>query len=544
MIVFSPTLPGNGRITGVFVSPDSHILAVASLFPLLTNPPGRAAYTGQRLRHRLALYHRGERRPFAAFDMLRLPINDISFHPHEPVIAIAAGSYDGGWFFEGELVAWNWSSDRSWPLAGGLPEIERCSFNVAGDRLDLLVRPWDEEWGSEESEEDPFDRLYPVNVAYEGAVGSIAVEIDPATWIARQMIDRQMSDQDRQSAMERQLAIWFGTDRLVQRGAIWDVAWLDSGRLAAVHDLCLLEIYDLENGSVVCFSGEGYGARILRSSPPIVQIGPPASALGEAPRSRLQVLRDGHLAEFGAFEGVYTFVSSRDGRVLGRRDRHPAGFGQADVLIDIGTGQARFVDLGHYDCFNHHIGIDGAPDLYLLQGTPPTSHKKKRLCRVRPDGTVEDLWPLLPADGSHASHAMECIGCYVEDDAGRGIVVAGRHYHPDPRQGHHGFIYRKAIERPGREIWRHATAAAASAVVHVRPIGLVVAALLDGTILVLDAAAGTVVAKARAAVNGVATVIYSMDTSDASLAVGTFEGCIAVIALDDLSADGGILELA
>lgn len=534
------------------------MLAIASTLPLLTNPPGRATYAGQRIRQRLALHHRGEARPFAFFDLLRLPINDVSFHPFDPVLAVAAGSYDGGYMFEGELYFWDWQTDRSWPAARNLPEVERCSFNGDGNRLDVLVRPWDEDWGEGD---DPFDQVYPLSLPYEqtGAAQTPDVAIDPAHGIVRHSL---AFAEPQHEMLEKELKAWFGCDELSSRGAIWDVAWLDDARIAAVHNDCLLEIYDVASGSVTSFKEDGrYGADILRTSPPVIAVYDVSG--WQIQHSRLLTLSDDRLFEIAAFEGCYNFVSSKGGLVLGRLDRHRAGRAKADIILDIKTTDVRFADLGHYDCFNHFSGIDGAPDLFILQGRPETSHQNKRLCRVGANGAVEPLWPLLKADGSHASHAMECLGCYVEDELGPGIIMTGRHYNPDPNKGNRGFIFRRPITNDDaiggglrsrsfrhagadREIWRFAINASASAIVHARKEGLILVAFLDGTLSTLSAADGAVLITGQVTIEGLPTVIYCMDATDDSLAVGTFDGRIAVVPFDQLRNCGntGRIELA
>ena len=549
MIICSPTIRGSGAITGVFRSSNGGTLAIASTFPLLTNPPGRAAYMGQRLRQRLALHRRGELRPFAVFDDLRMPINDVSFHPSDPVIAVAAGSYDGGYLFEGELLFWNWQADRSWRAAKTVPEVERCDFTEDGNGLDVLVRPWDEDWGVDD---DPFDRVYPLSVPYGGPSGSDGggIEIDPGQAIVRHTLEYARNDPRRHDGIDQELCQWFGVDRISRRGPIWDVAWVDGNRLAAVDNDCLVEIHDLADGSVTSLRKDGYhGASLLRTSPPVV-----ASYAMEGwqiRHSQLLAISDDTLVKIATFEGSYNFVSSMDGRVLGRLDRSLVRDGKSDVMVDIKTGDVRLVSLGHYDCFNHFLGIDGAPDLFILQGTPKTQHEKKRLCRVRADGSVETLWYLLPPDGSHESHAMECLGCYIDDELGPGVVVSGRHYDPNPSKGNRGFIFRRPIEqsrfarrgfglsrlsddRKVQEAWRLATTAVASAIVHAPKEKLIVVAYLDGTLSLLNAADGTVVMAGQVTIESHPTVIYSMDVVDASLAVGTFDGRIAVIELDQL----------
>ena len=123
-----PSLPGLGQLTGAFSHTGGDVLAVCSAYRMLTEPPARAAYGGQRLRHRVALYRRGERPPFAAFDQLRYGVNDIAFHPSLPVLAIATGSCDGGWAFEGELSLWNWETGEHGLAVQQAPEVVRVAF--------------------------------------------------------------------------------------------------------------------------------------------------------------------------------------------------------------------------------------------------------------------------------------------------------------------------------------------------------------------------------------------------------------------------------
>lgn len=536
MIISSPTVRGSGAISSAFVSPDGSMLAIISTFPLLTNPPGRASYMGQRIRQRLALHRRGQAGPFVVFDGMCLPINDVSFHPFEPVIAVAGGSYDGGWLFEGELVFWDWQADRSWPAVSHLPEIERCQFSADGAQLEILVRPWDEEWAEAD---DPFDCLYRHSIAYTGADTAPVqqVEIDPAQAIVRQTLGFATPDPAREEALLNQIKEWLAVTELSSRGAIWDVAWLDDTRLAAVHNACLLEIHDVTNGSVISLNEEGlFGASILPTSPPVVCV---YDAAGwHIKSSRLLALNHNTLAQIACFAGSYNFTCSSAGLIVGRQDRQRAPDARQDVIVDINTGQVQFANLGHYDCFNHFLGLNGAPDLYILQGTPDTSHEHKRLCRVGADAAVETLWHLLPADGSHASHAMECLGCYVDDQLGAGIVVCGRHYSPDPNKGKQGFIYRRSIQRSGfvdQYVWRHATDSSVSALAPIPEARVIMVAFLDGTLSMLNAETGSLIMSGLATVEGIATVIYSMSARGTSLAVGTFDGRIAVIQIAQLN---------
>ncbi|QCL74853.1 MULTISPECIES: hypothetical protein [Agrobacterium] len=81
---------------------------------------------------------------------------------------------------------------------------------------------------------------------------------------------------------------------------------------------------------------------------------------------------------------------------------------------------------------------------------------------------------------------------------------------------------------------------------HARKEGLILVAFLDGTLSTLNAADGAVVTTGQVTIEGLPTVIYCMDAADDSLAVGTFDGRIAVIPFNQLRNRGntGRIELA
>jgi hypothetical protein len=376
-------------------------------------------------------------------------------------------------------------------------------------------------------------------------------DIDPATVLSVPELGKpNASDSSTREALDFELESWFGAIP-VHRGAIWDVSWLDQDRVAAVHDDCLLEVHDLATGEMKRFPGDEYGAAILRTDPPIIHCTKRRIAWErDRPSSRLLRFVDGAFTQIGVFDGSYSFCASDDRLVLGRFDRNsffdvekPSN---ADLLILPDGDTVERLDLGHYDVFNHFIGIDGAPYLFFLQGTPPSSHKDKYLCRLWRDGSVERLWPVLRDDGRNASHAMECCGAYVADKEGESVVLSGCHYSPNPSFPKHGFMYRKLIGED-RELWRLQTAAAATTILHISARGLIAASFLDGTLMLLDAITGGQSAAGRVTVGGLDTVIFSMDTFDDRLAIGTCDGVVAMVTVDELLAqtpDAAGFELA
>ncbi|WP_315136267.1 hypothetical protein [Achromobacter marplatensis] len=528
--IMDPTLRGSGKITGVFFNAGKDVVAVASEFPLLANPRARAAYGGRTLRYRVALYRRDGLVPFAVFDDLGFPVNDVGFHPSGTSVVIGAGSYDGGYLFEGDLVVWDWQTPRGRRLFNNVPEVMRCRFDAAGDKIEAWVRPWDEEWGAPADDPDAaFDTLFVVSADAPGTAaamrGPVDLELDAAA-----IAPRHEPAPDSHTPQTR-LMEWFGLGAWTDRGAIKDIAWLDDDRIAVAHDGCQLEIYRCDGERLAAYAGHGHGAELLRCPGLVVHV----VQTSDHPRtfgrqdSRLYALAEDGLHLTRAYDGELTFSSTPQGALLGRQNRfHLAGTRAQDVLLDVATGVERRLDLGHYDCFNHYIGIRGAPCLFMLQGTPASSHEHKYLCIVQTDGSVRRLWPLLKADRTPASHAMELCGCYVDDAQGAGVIVSGKHYAPQAGNEYTGFLFRKPLDRD-RELWRQPTRASASAIVPMPEAGLIAAAFLDGSLQLIDAQTGALRLDAKVRVDGLPTLIFALDAAGDRLAVGTVDGRIAIV---------------
>lgn len=541
-----PSLPGNGGISGVFWDPGRRILAVASTFKLLTEPRARAAYGGHKLRHRLALYRPPQTRPFAVFDRAAFSINDVAFHPSRPVLVIGAGRYDGGYMFEGQIVLWDWDSGRSTTHAPQIPEVVRVRFADDGSAVEAIVRPWHE--GAVEGRGDPFDLFFEVTLACDG------VDFIPGRADAEigSQIDKQVprsasevaADPDHRSApeeREREIARAMNLERRHRRSPIWDVALLDADTIGLVHDECLLEIHGRAGGRRHALRGKGYGVQILRARNPLVHVSHfdrAASNWSAAYQSALMTYDDGRLTNRASLDGSYVFSVSADGSILGRANRSHGERGRSkDVIMSSAARGPTRLDLGHYDVFNHYLRIDGAPFLFFVQGTPPSSHKLKHLCIVDAGGGVRRLWPLLEDAGDHASHAMECSFAYVHDRRGQGIVVAGRHYCPSPREPYSGFIYRKNLE-DGRELWRHPTTASATCIKSMRDAGLVLVAFLDGGFAMLQSDTGEIRRWESFEPDGYPGVIFALDVDASHLLIGTIDGRCGLLPVSELMSGG------
>ena len=536
-------LPGHGNIRGVYFNRDRSVVAVTSTFRLLTNPPARASYGGQRLRHRVALYCPPETKPFAVFDRLRYLVNDVAFHPSEPTVAIATGSYDGGWLFEGELVVWDWEGERHSNKIGPIPAVERCKFSDDGFCIIALVRPWDEGLG----EGDPFDIFYEVRATYSSDVfggdfdsGSIARQISEQAPLSARDVESDPRFPSRVEDLDTTLRREFKLEGFKSRSPIWDVAWLGNDEIGIVHDDCQLEVLGSDGVCKQSFVGLGHGVQIFKRPCVLVHaVHYSEAAEYRSDRYSSHLLRyDGtELCAVADFKGLFTFSVSRDGWILGRRDRTHRTPAEQDVIGDPSLGVWNKHDFGHYDVFNHFLRVDDSPYLFAVQGSPPTSHERKHVCEVSTDGSVRQLWSILPETGDHASHAMECAFGYLADSLGEGMIVSGRHYNPNPSEPYSGFIYRKQLQ-DGKEVWRHKTKAGATTIKAIPRQEIILVAFLNGEVAAIESGSGTILEWAEFRPDGELSVVFSFDVSAESIVFGTIDGRVGMLPVSDLLNSG------
>ncbi|MFG3055460.1 hypothetical protein ACGFZP_31570 [Kitasatospora sp. NPDC048239] len=75
----------------------------------------------------------------------RFPVQALAFHPTEPLLAVGTGEYDGGYFFEGELLLLDWETGAARSLIEG--DMGRQVLGLTwldGQALRVLMAPYDD----------------------------------------------------------------------------------------------------------------------------------------------------------------------------------------------------------------------------------------------------------------------------------------------------------------------------------------------------------------------------------------------------------------
>ncbi|MCA9179506.1 MAG: hypothetical protein KDB14_33855 [Planctomycetales bacterium] len=520
-----------GRPAGGFQRDDGQVIALCSDFDLLYWP-GRAIYDGQRLRHRISLYSRGFERLLGVFDEAHFPVNDIAFHPTQPIIAVGTGSYDGGYMFEGDLWLWNWETGEVRNLLGESREVVQCRF-VDSSRLAVTLRPrFEDEFGGEENEaletcvglilDDLRDAIEAGFKLPQGEGDPRLVDLVPLDPGSLGFSTPPMHFKERRQRFDAALG---GSANYEERARAWDVRWITAERIALVHDNCHIEVWNVNGEREVQVTGEGFGVQILGGpNGPLVHVVRRANYSETTDdRSTLFRLVSSGLEQVHEFDGAVVISMDDKGNLL---CRDPGDWqrkrGRMDQVLTSELNQVFAGDLGHYDCFNHFMRLDGGDGLYFLQGTPPSSHEHKRLCRFNSDGSVS---PVFKWDDAK-SHLMNGSACWGPNGS---LLRSFSVYDPCPGQSS------KKIQRcnvaTGRALW---TTEVSALVTSMAIIGeeFLAYALTDGEIGLLSIEDGSVLFQGAVKIGDAPSVATAIAANGSRLAIGTIDARLLLYALE------------
>jgi WD40 repeat protein len=492
-----------GHPTDAYTKEDGQFVALCSSFgPFYW--PGRAIYAGHSLRSRISLYTNDLAQRIAVFDGTRFPINDLAFHPSQPLLAIGTGAYDGGYFYEGQLWLWNWESQESYALLKESREVLCCYF-LDENRLAVVVSPAnDGDFG------DHLIEFYFVDIAQAGH--SKRLELQPLDPQEFGFSDYEAyTEQKQQSA----LALLSATHDYHPRGKIWDLLWLSEQKIALVDDIGLIEVWNTNGTCEYAQTAIGLGVQLLaHPQGPLVNSLKYSPDSGNKTRSVLYRLKQ-PLKEVYAFKHAMVFSVDQNGQLLCRDSDNPSNKRpRQDMWLDANLKKIQSKDIGYYDCFNHYLRLDQGEGLYFLQGTPASSHQKKKLCRLHLDGTIE---PIMNWD-NHAAHLMNSIACWGPQNT---LIRSFKIYNPQP--DHRDIRIESVDLSSGKTLWTCQMSALVTAMVLVENTHLAYA-LTNGKMGLIDIARGRIIKEQNLTIDGIKSVALSLSAKGSLLATGTQEG--------------------
>jgi hypothetical protein len=326
-----PYLAEIGTPYRVFRDAGGRFLAVCSKLPS-PSVPGVVPPIRPSFCQRVSLYLDGSMALLATVEFL-FPVQDITFHPTDSLLAIGTGSYDGR-NYEGQLLLWNWETNRCESLLAESREVVRVRFEESGT-LAILLRPRDEE-------EFLPSYQYPSTATF---VGTNLQDLKPRPYLPTygewspdprladlRPIDPAKLGFDTPEPFNRlQLPVEefaLAESGFKHRGAINDLLWLTDKTFAVTHSNCLVECWELSSGlqsSLPCsLPGLTHGHELLPTSDGSagfwvnevedhwgVSVRPK-----EIPHSRIHHWQDARVLSSRVFDAVGTVMRDSSGNFL------------------------------------------------------------------------------------------------------------------------------------------------------------------------------------------------------------------------------------
>lgn len=472
--------------------------------------------------YRLCLYADDYSRLLAVFDDARYAINDVAIDASGNSVAIGTGSYDGGFFFEGELLQWHWRSGQCRSLLAESREVLACRFTVRGS-IEALLRP-----RTDEDESEHFDTAYLLELDPERHPAHDSLEtLEPQALTACRNAWKLESAVDEADLppSEAQHITRLG---YVPRSHLWDCCWLDGERLAIAHARCVVELWNMADGSSKRFAGTGHGVQLFKRSDQTLLVHElirPKAPGYEPGSSVLHELLNGELVPRYRSEVVRHFSMNKTGQLLARdvdydgyHNRRP----RQDVLLSASCQPIATRDLGSFDVFNHPVRIDGADKLYFLRGSPKEQHLHKVLCAIDGEANVSEVAPW----DNKERHLMTATACLTS----KGLLVRAAYIY-DPREGE--WVIDAQLVGSGRSVtaWERRQTTAVTALALCEERGVAAVASADGVLRLIRLQDGITVEEAELHVDAVGTVATALAVDGTRLAAAAITGSVLIFQL-------------
>jgi len=533
----NPSLPHAGKIESCLLNDDKSKVAIISSLGHGFAPP---AYL--RPKNRLAIYDQPNVVPLAIFDC-HYQIQDISFHPTEPVIAVATGGFNGS--FTGELILWNWETGLKsivtpWYFLYRVQFIHNGQRVLAKQRY-VDVDSEDYEWDGD----DTLESLYDLEFEYFSDIENINLSFDE--------VSKQISLQEPEKTKTKLMASRFPSqlsplenlkslftlNEIKTRNTIWDVTILKNDELAINHNKTQFDILSVNDGLIQSFKGHAWGAQVLNNGKIIIKS---SNSLYEYDGKQMKLAAE--------FDGEYVFSIAVNGRVLAREKSQgasdlPSNLSK-DIVGDIGSKTWNVLDFGHFYIHLNLMNIKNSPHLFVIQTPHVTPSGRKTLSIVQQDNSLKPLDMRFIEDDNLNSYLSACQFSYIHDTTKEGVIISGstNTWQMDSwsmiyLKAFPNVVFRKNLD-DGLEVWRHRLPSSVSTIHSISSKKVVLVALDNKDFLVIHSETGAIIQWQKAKFNGIETMITAMDSDDNIIAFGTNVGIVASTSIEDIINHGFI----
>ncbi|WP_194818336.1 PQQ-binding-like beta-propeller repeat protein [Nocardia sp. XZ_19_385] len=436
------------------------------------------------------------------------PVHSIDIHPTLPLIAIGVGDYDGGYFFEGELLLLDAESGRLTRALRDGREVRKVQWH-GEQTLRMILGPI-----SDHDVEEPWTR-------------GVDVKIERSDWSA---VSERSIDRAELSGPEidcEQVTRRTNVDRTSRR-QVWDMARLADGRVLAALGGVQLESWLPSGEREWVLTSQSVGRQIevcadqqsAWTNTASDQIWTSSGLIDPSSSVARVSLADGQVIETLAPGFPVIATMDTKGWLALRNSKYAANPTEV-VLIGPDNQAVQSVTLGRLDALNYSFQVRRASTLYFVAGSSDSiwNGTTQVVSVDATSGTVTPLFPLAWEDQPDGYACSAGPAIQVRDAViHAGAISSNRAALPGNR-----FVVRRHL-RDGAPEWVFTADYPITALDG--DDETVFITLYSGELLALDAATGEMRWRQPLAIREIPVVPMSLVAEPSRLLIGTLDGRI------------------
>lgn len=396
-----------------FVDEDKRLIAVANSFSTQWSGRDISMWSTS-----LLLYDLDTLELKNFIDNLNFPVNDLSFHPKEKIIALGIGRYDGGAYYEGELLIWYYETNMLNSILTDNREVIKCAFNQNGDKLSFTLNPTDD-LDCPDYTDIQYDIDFPIQV-------KINLEnLEPV--LVNDHIDSFIIEDynNRLSTAESVLTDISNQKRQVYRNRylIWDIVFIGKNEIALARSNATVEIWNIDTGTVreiKLFDNGDCVEIFFNSYNNTLFVNLWSRDFQSDNTNKLFSIDLSNLEIQEVINCSHTISKSKSNCFLARQVHHSDKM-KKDFIFSPNYEVIFERRFGHYDLFNHYLRIDNSELLYYLVGNPKEQHRNKTLCSINPETfEIKEVWQIE----KQPNHYNSLNGIKINDE----LILSGKVY--------------------------------------------------------------------------------------------------------------------
>lgn len=349
----------------------------------------------------------------------RYPVRSLAIHPGGEFFVAGTGEYDGGYYFEGELLIHDFATGRTRSLLTHSRMVEEVSWKDE-EHLTVEFAPvtdWEiDDWNLLE-----FSTAM-VHCADLSTVDERTIDIDALINVERarhRPANPSVGASDYLPAHE--LAAIEDTHRHV-----WALAPYRGGVIAGREGFIDYWASDSEDQPKWRIAVEGICTQLFVRSDELVATvwDPPVSRYDERTTSIFTIdATSGEITTDERSSCALVLIRDGNGDLLIRPTSHKDA-GLPATVRSTGAVDGH-VNLNGYDPFNHYFDIRRSPHLFTLVGEAEMPGRNKYVARVTRNEAGWAIERLFPLDWTGSRHVFGGPGVWITDDLGAAIIHAG-----------------------------------------------------------------------------------------------------------------------